>query len=143
MTTYTYVRKPDSTQLVWTSFLMPFSADVWLCLIVSLPWMSTALLQHDNRCGKHRARDGPLLQFYTVTFSHVTPLGLQCERLPAKKGVGLHPNLHCAIFSSHSLAIMAPVLTFQSLRLTLCTTSFNIQKSCVLPTTHFCFVWIS
>ena len=29
-------------------------------------------------------------------------------------------------------------LTFKSLRLTLCTTSFNIQKFCVLPTMHLC-----
>ena len=29
-------------------------------------------------------------------------------------------------------------LTSQSLRLTLCTTSFNIKKYCVLPTLHLC-----
>jgi hypothetical protein len=34
-------------------------------------------------------------------------------------------------------------LTFKSLRLTLCTTSVNIQKFCVLPISHLCFLRVS
>ena len=36
------------------------------------------------------------------------------------------------------MSIERCLLTFQSLRLTLCTSSFNIQKFCVLPTMHSC-----
>ena len=35
------------------------------------------------------------------------------------------------------------VLTFKSRRITLCTTSFNIQKFCVLPTMHLCVLRVS
>ena len=38
---------------------------------------------------------------------------------------------------SFSGDISAP-LTYESLRLTLCTTSFSIQKFCVLPTVYLC-----
>jgi hypothetical protein len=38
-------------------------------------------------------------------------------------------TVHCVDFT---------MLTFYSLRLTLRTTSFNIQKFCVLPTMHLC-----
>jgi hypothetical protein len=84
-----YVRKPDSTQLVWTSFLTPFSTGVCLCLIASLLWLSTALLQHEITVvtNKHRAREGPLLQFCTVTLPHATLKGCQL-----KGDFGLHPK---------------------------------------------------
>jgi phosphate uptake regulator len=36
------------------------------------------------------------------------------------------------------LSRQTSVLTFESLRLTLCTISFSIQKFCVLPTMHLC-----
>jgi len=37
-----------------------------------------------------------------------------------------------------SYKFISTILTFESIRLTLCTNNFNIQKFCVLPTMHLC-----
>jgi hypothetical protein len=37
-----------------------------------------------------------------------------------------------------SYKFISTVLTFESIRLTLCSTNFSIQKFCVLPTMHLC-----
>ena len=47
-----------------------------------------------------------------------------------------HVGFFCSLFVPESKNFT--LLTFQSPRLTLCTTSFNIHKFCVLLTTHLC-----
>ena len=51
----------------------------------------------------------------------------QCERIITNIFLFFNQNIY-----------RSANLTFKSLRLTLCTTSFNIQKFCVLPTMHLC-----
>jgi hypothetical protein len=80
-----YVRKHDSTQLVWTSFLTPFSVGGWLCLIASLLWLSTVLLQHERTV----VRDSRSLA--AILHSHV--LSRHTERLSAKRGFRAPPKL--------------------------------------------------
>ena len=48
--------------------------------------------------------------------------------------------LLCCLMLSIAYYYKSHLLTFYSLRLALCTTSFNIQKFCFLPTMHLCIL---
>ena len=48
--------------------------------------------------------------------------------------------LLCCLMLSIAYYYKSYLLTFYSLRLALCTTSFNIQKFCFLPTMHLCIL---
>jgi hypothetical protein len=71
-----YVRKPDSTVLVWNSFFLPFSPGVWMSLAVCLFMLSAALMLLDrtrvhNR--KQNTKEGLLLELSRSLFSAITP----------------------------------------------------------------------
>jgi hypothetical protein len=64
-----YVRKADSTDLVWNSFVMPFSLSVWVSLIGCLLTLSVAFLLLDRVLPQHRRQEGLLMEFPRAVFS--------------------------------------------------------------------------
>jgi hypothetical protein len=68
-----YVRKADSTDLVWNSFVRPFSLGVWVSLIGCLLTLSVAFLLIERFWPQCRRREGLLLEFPRVLFSVMKP----------------------------------------------------------------------
>jgi hypothetical protein len=68
-----YVRKADSTDLVWNSFVMPFSLEVWVSLIGCLLTLSVAFLLLDRVWPQQRRREGLLLEFPGALLSVMRP----------------------------------------------------------------------
>jgi hypothetical protein len=76
-----YVRKPDPAELVWTSFLTPFSPGIWLSLTVCLLMLSTALLLLDRVWLRGVRQEGLLMHFSRALFTAIKPFCWQGEFL--------------------------------------------------------------
>ncbi|XP_021925047.1 glutamate receptor ionotropic, delta-1-like [Zootermopsis nevadensis] len=113
-----YVRKADSTDLVWMSFLAPFSLDVWVTLSASLFLLSAASLLLD-RASPHRRRqeeEGLLLEFPRALFSVLKPFcwqGSTDDRVEVSwRVIQLTANLTAlVIVVSYSASVLSRIMT--------------------------------
>jgi hypothetical protein len=113
-----YIRKDDSTDLVWDSFVKPFSLGVWVSLIGCLLTFSVAFLLLDRVWPQHRRQEGLLLEFPRALFSVIRPFCWQGGvviwnmdlngdwRKPPPIAMAFWFNSHCRDSSPQDLGII-------------------------------------